>query len=116
MVTERFGPLDAFVTDNPNVASLLADDYRLVRPVALVPKEARVPIDGTLVRREMARGERWRALVPAAVAAYISGNGLDARFRREFGLSTLAAELSDPGVEELDTAIRAERRNDVLVG
>jgi nicotinamide mononucleotide adenylyltransferase len=52
----------------------------------------RVPIDGTGVRREMARGEGWRALVPDAVAAYIEERRLDRRFRTEFGLETLALD------------------------
>lgn len=93
MVVERCGPLDAFVTDNPYVASLLAADYRLVRPVTLVAAADRIAVDGTLVRRLMARGEDWRELVPAAVADYIERHGLDRRFRREFGLATLALDL-----------------------
>ena len=92
MVVELLGPLDAFATANPYVAGLLGDDYRIVRPVDLVPEEERVPIDGTLVRREMARGEAWRALVPDEVAAYITQRGLDRRFREEFGLETLALD------------------------
>jgi len=90
LLLELFGVLDLFVTDNPYVASLLAGDYRIIRPVALVADEDKVPIDGTMVRREMACGEGWRGLVPAEVAAYITANGLDERFRREFGLQTLA--------------------------
>ena len=39
----------------------------------------------------MARGEAWQELVPPEVAAFIENNGLDERFRREFGLETLAA-------------------------
>jgi nicotinamide mononucleotide adenylyltransferase len=92
MVVELFGSLDAFVTANPYVAGLLADDYRIVHPVDLVPVTERVPIDGTGVRREMARGEGWRALVPHEVATYIEERGLDRRFRSTFGLETLALE------------------------
>ncbi len=92
LVVELFGPLDAFVTANPYVAGLLADDYRIVHPVDLVPLEERVPIDGTVVRREMARGEDWRALVPDPIAAYIEERRLDRRFRTEFGLETLALD------------------------
>jgi nicotinamide-nucleotide adenylyltransferase len=97
MVLDLLGPLDLFVTDNPYVASLLAEDYRLIRPVALVADEDRVPIDGTMVRLEMARGDGWRELVPAEVAAYITANGLDDRFRREFGLETLALDTAISG-------------------
>jgi nicotinamide-nucleotide adenylyltransferase len=92
LVVERFGPLDFFVTENPYVASLLAADYRLIRPVELIPAAERIAVDGSLVRREMARGEGWQALVPEEVAAYIRSHGLDERFRREFGLQTLAME------------------------
>jgi nicotinamide-nucleotide adenylyltransferase len=92
MVIGMLGRLDAFVTANPYVARLLADDYRVVRPVDLVPLQERVPVDGTLVRREMARGEGWRELVPDAVRQYLAERGLDRRFRKEFGLETLALD------------------------
>lgn len=91
MVLGIFGDLDLFVTDNPYVAHLLEGTYRLMRPVHLVSAEERIPLEGTWVRREMARGEAWREMVPPDVADYIVKRGLDARFRREFGLETLAA-------------------------
>jgi nicotinamide mononucleotide adenylyltransferase len=90
LVIELFGPLDAFCSDNPYVASLLAADYPILRPVELIPLAARVPIDGALVRREMARGDGWTDLVPLEIADYIRSRRLDVRFRREFGLQTLA--------------------------
>ncbi|MBN1659661.1 MAG: hypothetical protein JXA93_14745 [Anaerolineae bacterium] len=93
MVLDLLGPLDLFVTANPYVASLLGADYALIHPVELVPVAERVPVDGTVVRREMARGDGWRDLVPAAVAHYLVSHGLDERFRREFGLETLAMDL-----------------------
>jgi len=92
MVREMFGPLDAFVTDNPYVASLLREDYRLLRPVELIAETDRVAIDGTMVRAAMARGGEWQRFVPPEVAAYMTARGLDERFRREFGLQTLALE------------------------
>jgi nicotinamide-nucleotide adenylyltransferase len=92
LVVERFGSLDAFVTENPYVASLLSSDYRLLRPVELVPEAQRVAVDGSLVRKAMAQGDGWRALVPLEVAEYIQAKGLDRRFRHEFGLQTLALE------------------------
>ena len=92
LVVELFGRLDAFVTANPSVAGLLANDYPIVRPVDLVPLGERVPIDGTMVRRKMARGDGWRALVPEDVALYIEERGLDHRFRKKFGLETLALD------------------------
>ncbi len=90
LVKDLFGRLDAFVSDNAYVTHLLRADYPILRPVELVPEAERVPIDGTLVRHEMARGDGWRALVPDQVAAFIIERGLDARFRREFGLETLS--------------------------
>jgi nicotinamide-nucleotide adenylyltransferase len=97
MVLELFGPLDWFVTDNPYVASLMKDDYRVVRPIEIVSEEERVPIDGMRVRQEMARGDRWRELVPTEVAELIVQLELDQRFRREFGLATLALESPSRG-------------------
>lgn len=94
LVTARFGALDLFATENAWVRTLLEPVYNVVHPVTLVAAERRVPVDGTMVRRAMARGEGWEALVPPAVARYIRDRGLDARFRREFGLETLAGELS----------------------
>lgn len=96
MVLGLFGPLELFVTDNPYVTTLLEDVYRVIRPVSLVPYDERVPVDGTLVRLEMARGDGWRHLVPAQVEAYITEHQLDERFRREFGLETLAAAAIRP--------------------
>lgn len=94
MILDLFGPLDVFVTANPYVASLLADDYRLLRPVELVSPEERIAIDGRLVRREMARGGGWQDLVPPEVADYLTARQLDERFRREFGLQTLALDAA----------------------
>ncbi|MGE5072216.1 MAG: hypothetical protein ACM3MF_02225, partial [Anaerolineae bacterium] len=95
MVIETFGPLDLFVTDNPYVFSLLRNDYRVERPVSLVPLDERVALDGTTVRQAMARGDGWKSMVPDAVREYIAGRGLDARFRAEFGLRTLAQVAGD---------------------
>lgn len=95
MVLDVFGPLDLFVTANGYVRSLLKDDYAVVHPSWLVPPERHVPVDGKMVRQRMARGEDWRALVPPAVAAYLDRNGLVDRFRREFGLATLALDIPE---------------------
>ena len=93
MIMDLFGSLDLFVTDNPYVASLLADDYQIVRPVELIPKDERIAIDGTMVRKKMARGDGWQDLVPKQIADYITTKHLDERFRREFGLQTLALDV-----------------------
>jgi len=105
MIRDLFGPLDLFVTANPYVASLLAKDYRIVKPVELILQDERIAVDGTMVRREMARGTAWRDLVPKEIADYIALRQLDERFRREFGLQTLALD-----------ATNASRRLDVHVG
>ena len=93
MILNLFGPLDRFVTDNPYVTHLLAADYNLIKPVALISNDEKIAVDGTMVRREMARGDGWRKLVPPGVAEYITVNQLDARFRREFGLQALALDV-----------------------
>jgi nicotinamide-nucleotide adenylyltransferase len=92
MVKDVLGELDLFITDNPYVYSLMKDDYRVERPVNLVPLNERIPLDGTTVRRAIARGEDWQSLVPPAVAEYMIAHQLDIRFRSEFGLQTLALE------------------------
>jgi len=94
MVVEMLGPLDRFFTDNPYVASLLTGDYVLARPVELVARSERVPVDGTMVRRRLAQGEGWQELVPPEVVDYLQAERLDARFRQEFGLATLALEVA----------------------
>lgn len=94
MVLEMFGALDLFVTANPYVASLLAMDYRVVKPVELIPQRDRVAIDGSTVRTEIARRDGWRALVPAEVVDYIAARRLDERFRREFRLRALALDAT----------------------
>jgi nicotinamide-nucleotide adenylyltransferase len=80
------------VTDNPYVTSLMVNDYRVIRPVELVPEDKKILLDGAMVRRAMARGDGWQDLVPTEIAAYIAANRLDDRFRREFGLKTLALD------------------------
>lgn len=92
MITELFGPLDAFVTANPYVASLLKATYPTLKPITLVPEKERIAVNGTMVRAAMARGGDWTKLVPQEIADYITAQQLDERFRREFGLQTLAMD------------------------
>jgi nicotinamide mononucleotide adenylyltransferase len=92
MVLELFGSLDLFVSANPYVINLLQDDYRIIRPVELVPEDKKIAIDGNMVRREMACGVGWKELVPLEIEKYIGERGLDERFRRDFGLKTLALD------------------------
>jgi nicotinamide-nucleotide adenylyltransferase len=92
MVTRLFGPLDLFVTANDYVRDLMREVYRVVHPVLLIDPERRVPLDATRVRQAMAQGDEWKEMVPPAVATWIQDEGLDRRFRREFGLATLALD------------------------
>ena len=100
MVMDLFGDLDVFVSENPYVHSLFDSIYPLAHPVTFVPPAEQVAVSGTLVRRRMARGENWAYLVPPKVAAYIKEHQLDERFRREYGLQTLALETM---IEERST-------------
>ncbi len=97
MVVERLGDVDLFVTANPWVRSLLEGTWPLEHPVQFVPPQRRVRVDGTMVRRAMARGEDWRAMVPPSTAEFLDEHGLVERFRREFGLATLALDAPGAG-------------------
>jgi nicotinamide-nucleotide adenylyltransferase len=93
MIIDLFESLDLFVTDNPYVSSLLAANYKIMKPIALVPQNERIAVNGTMVRRAMAHGGDWQALVPKEIADYIAAKRLDDRFRREFGLQALAMDV-----------------------
>lgn len=95
MVRAAFGPLDAFVCANRLVAELVSSVYPLRHPLEFVPPARRVPVDGTRVRLALARGEDWESLVPPAVADFMKARRLPERFRREFGLETLAAAIAE---------------------
>ncbi|GEM_PF-48139 len=90
-VASRYGALDAFVTANGYVKELLEQGYTVINPAnELIPPENWVRLNATTVRMEMAKAGNWKALVPAAVADYMESHGLAERFRREFGLETIA--------------------------
>lgn len=95
-VKELFGSLDIFVSGNDYVIGLLKDEYKIERPVSFVHKEKQVPIKATLVRVAMAQGDDWKRLVPKETAAYLESKGLAERFRKEFGLETLAMLAENP--------------------
>lgn len=90
-VVKLYGELDAFVSSNEYVMQLLGNHYRIIHPSGLIPEEKHVMVRGTIVRVEMAKGEGWRKLVSREVEGYLDENRLVERFRREFGLETLAA-------------------------
>jgi nicotinamide-nucleotide adenylyltransferase len=102
MVRRLFGDLDLFVSANGYVRRLMGEVYPLAHPLELVAPEDRVAVDGTQVRRAMALGEDWEALVPPAVATTLHRLGLPERFRREFGLATLAEALRTDHLTEED--------------
>jgi nicotinamide-nucleotide adenylyltransferase len=89
-VTERFGPLDAFVTANDYVKELLAAHYTIIHPVELLAREERIPLRGTMVRTAMALGRDYRRLLPPEVVDIYDGQGRIDAFRKEFGLAILA--------------------------
>lgn len=93
MVRGMLGPLDAFVTANAWVKGLMEADYPVVHPASLLEPREQVRVSGSMVREAMARGERWQALVPVAVAQYLEERGLARRFVRDFGLATLDLTL-----------------------
>jgi len=92
MVNQKFGQPDYFVTANPYVESLLNADYQISHPRDFIPPENMIAVSGTVIRREMARGEGWKPLVPAEISEFISARHLDQRFRELYGLQTLALE------------------------
>lgn len=94
MIISIFGKMDAFITENPYVASLLKHDYQILKPVRFVQKDKMVPLNASMVRREMARGNDWCEMVPEEIKNYILENDLDKRFRKNFGLETLALDAS----------------------
>tara|TARA_Y100000310_G_scaffold265423_1_gene276458 strand:- start:1004 stop:1627 length:624 start_codon:yes stop_codon:yes gene_type:complete len=89
-ILENFGELDHFVSGNDYVRSLLKDQYDLIVPWEVVPRDKWTRLRATRVRYEMACETDWRKLVPDSVAKYIVDNGIDFRFRDEFGLQTIA--------------------------
>lgn len=94
-VAGLLGPVDYYVTANAYVRSLLMGRYTVVHPVALLDPSRRVRLDGTAVRRALAGGGDWRAMVPPAVAALLEREGWAERFAREFGEATRAALVAD---------------------
>ncbi len=92
LIKDLFRTLDLFVTDNPYVTDLLNEDYKVIKPVELIPPDERIAMDGSFVRLSMARGEGWQEFVPNEIEDFITVKHLDERFRQEFGLQTLALE------------------------
>src|SRR3989338_795152 len=94
-ILARYGALDGFVSGDDYVAQLLKNDYRMILPNEIILTERWAWVRGTLVRAEMAKNNDWKQYVPKEVADYIEQNELVSRFRREFGLETLALLAKD---------------------
>lgn len=92
MVKSLFKELDCFVTANPYVANLMEKEYIIKHPVELLRDEEKIKVNGEMVRKAIAKNENWQSLVPEQISDYITANKLDIRFRKEFGLETLALE------------------------
>jgi nicotinamide-nucleotide adenylyltransferase len=88
-VRKNFGNLDYFVSGNQYVAEILKEDYRILHPFDLIPKNRQLKLNSTEVRIKIAKDKNWRRLVPEAVAGYLEKNHLIERFIREFGKQTL---------------------------
>lgn len=84
-LADLLGNLDAFVTANPYVASLMRERYPVIHPVEFVPPPLRVPLTGTMVRDEMLHGGRWQLLVPPEIADYLESRGLVDRYLQQYG-------------------------------
>ncbi|MFH1182288.1 MAG: NUDIX domain-containing protein [Candidatus Woesearchaeota archaeon] len=106
-VANSFGALDAFVSGNNYVHELLVAKYPVLNSYDIIPRGKWVKASGTMVRQAMAAGRDWKMLVPEAVAGYIERNRLDQRFRKEFGLETIARMADE---EYLNTNTAAERQ------
>ncbi len=91
-VEKAFGEIDLLISANPYVKAILNDRYEISHPAKFIPDEQRIPVSGTIVRRNLARGENWQELLPKEVTQYLIENKLDTKFRKEFGLSILALD------------------------
>ncbi len=94
-VSKDFGVLDGFVSGNDYVRELLKNDYVMIHPADIIPKERHLVIRATEVRIEMARKGSWKNLVPEEVADYLTQNNLVERFYNEFGVQTLQQLTAD---------------------
>ncbi len=105
-VIEGYGSLDCFVSGNAYVSDLLQDSYPIIDSPSLIPRDQWIRLKASAVRVAMAKGDEWRGMVPREVAEYLDDHALVERFRREFGLETLASSVADPSRPE---SLRMER-------
>lgn len=100
MVVERFAPLDYFITANRYVRDLLKEDWQVIHPVHLLEEHERIAMDGTQVRKAMALGQDWKAMVPEEVALYLEEEKIVERVVTMFG-----AEMREEGPRTRASAI-----------
>jgi len=101
-VLETFGKLNYFISSNDYVANLLKNDYKIIHPSEIIPAEKQIPLRATEVRYEIAKFGNWKELVPKAVALYLEKNFLIDRFRKEFGIETIAQLAFSQELKEED--------------
>lgn len=112
-VREHFGTLDGFVSGNDYVRNLLKDDYLMIHPADLIPKEKYLLVRATEVRVEMARCGHWENLVPQEIAVYLNENHLVERFCNEFGQEMLT-QLATENITYPRTETEEEERKHTL--
>ena len=113
--------MDYFITANPYVKDLLENDYTVVHPASLIPKEKWFMLRGTEVRLHMAHGKDWQSLVPDAFAAYLldekNGNisegyaNLVERFCNKFGKEVLSVVNIESDYKRTETREEEEKHS-----
>ncbi|MEK6967175.1 MAG: hypothetical protein AABX51_00935 [Nanoarchaeota archaeon] len=91
---EVLGTVDGLITNNDYVSGLLEPHYKIIPSKQFSPDRSHY-FSGSDVRLKMVRGENWKSFVPDAVADYLEGRGILARFIREFGEQTITLYGND---------------------
>ena len=74
----------------------------MIEPRDIIDKDKQIEVRATEVRVRMAKDDDWQALVPSAVADYITDNDLDRRFQIQFGQEALNKH-SEENYKRLET-------------
>lgn len=104
-LVRAFGSLDAMVSGNPFVRTLLQGRYALLDPFEIVPPEKRAALKSSMVRAEMARQGNWQQYLPREVVDYLHLHCVVERFQKNFGeelLKTLEKEVTIYQPEEVE--------------
>ncbi len=91
-VESAFAQTSCLISANPYVRALLSGRFELHHPVEFIPHEKQIPVSGTMVRKKLAQGEGWEAMLPPEIVDFLREKELDRRFREKFGLDILALE------------------------